>query len=218
MLFKTKKSAQAHARKTHGANYAEQFDFFEEDGEWGYEPKQIPPEDSTEQHAQEEGEEVPSDSSSIMGMLLGTVPIPPVPQAEKPASKEATGLKIEKDRPEANGIKRPSAGSTCAIIWNTADRISLENGAPAQFSQVANELQGYNEFTLKTQYARWRQFNGITGRLAQPKATRLPEGWQDAIDAVRSHIPAENEEQHEKLQGVKNPLELIQFLANNFGQ
>src|SRR5690554_4439873 len=38
-----------------------------------------------------------------------------------PNPQPATGLKIEKDRPEQNGIKRPSIGGKCRAIWDALD-------------------------------------------------------------------------------------------------
>src|SRR6478609_6991300 len=47
--------------------------------------------------------------------------------ADKPASAATgSGLKIEKDRPEQNGIKRPSAGGRCRAVWDALDAYRAE--------------------------------------------------------------------------------------------
>lgn len=81
--------------------------------------------------------------------------------------------KIEKNRAESNGVKRPSAGTFCANVWDLAQSMShLSETGPhiriATLSEVmkAAEARGINKFTARTQYARWRVFNGITGRLS----------------------------------------------------
>ena len=81
--------------------------------------------------------------------------------------------KIEKNRPENNGVKRPSAGTVCAAVWDTAATLSTLSESGGNHTKVATlsevtkacEAKGINKFTARTQYARWRVFNGITGRL-----------------------------------------------------
>jgi hypothetical protein len=77
-------------------------------------------------------------------------------------------------------------------------------------------LQGYNECTLRTQYARWRQFNGITGRLPnQQKQTKLPAEWQDAIDALIGKIPEDKVDAVKALEACKSPADLVAWIAHN---
>lgn len=88
--------------------------------------------------------------------------------------------KIEKNRPESNGVKRPSAGTLCAQVWDMASSMSNiaegmdgvknsmqdHNQVPTLSAVVkACEAVGINKFTARTQYARWRVFHGITGRI-----------------------------------------------------
>lgn len=80
-------------------------------------------------------------------------------QKPKLAEVERDGLKIQKDRAEANGVKRPSAGGICDQVW-----ILAEANQGKRFKEILEigQKQGINIFTIRTQYARWRKFNGIS--------------------------------------------------------
>lgn len=70
--------------------------------------------------------------------------------------------------PKQNGITRPASGSTTGIIWDVADEISAaQEGNPAAIAQLRADprIKQINENTLKTQYARWRAYHGIKGRV-----------------------------------------------------
>lgn len=90
---------------------------------------------------------------------------------EEPATRSQTLTKVERNRPEANGVKRPSNGTVCAQIWDLATEMSNGDEMPrakiATLSEVvkAAESKGINKYTARTQYARWRVFHGLTGRL-----------------------------------------------------
>jgi hypothetical protein len=68
--------------------------------------------------------------------------------------------------PEAkNGVSPPAAGTTSAAVWAVCDKLNGK-GTAATPSVVAEEVMkkhpDVNLSTLKTQIARWRQFNGMT--------------------------------------------------------
>jgi hypothetical protein len=94
------------------------------------------------------------------------------PQTSTESTRSQTITKIERNRPEANGVKRPSAGTVCDQVWQIATELSNGDEKPstriATLSEVvkASEAKGINKFTARTQYARWRVFHGITGRLS----------------------------------------------------
>ena len=139
----------------------------------------------------------------------------PVPTSKTESAPKGNGVKIEKDRPEQNGLKRPSAGSTCAIIWDTCDEISKTSGHTCTSAELFNALQGYNECTLRTQYARWRHFNGITGRLPnQQKTVKLPAEWGDAIDILSARLDKDSTAIVD-LQNASNPAELVAWIAKH---
>ena len=66
-----------------------------------------------------------------------------------------------------NGITRPATTNKCGKIWDTADAISAQIHGIASFALLKSHpaLTAFNMHTLKTQYARWRAFNGVHGRL-----------------------------------------------------
>lgn len=92
---------------------------------------------------------------------------------------------VRADKVAQNGITRPAATSLCGKIWATADAISEEMRGVCTISQLKNhaEIVGTNDHTIKTQYARWRAFNGISGRLPT-----VPAVHQDVAP-----LPAEGE-------------------------
>lgn len=84
------------------------------------------------------------------------------------------------ERQTKNNITRPAKGTTTGQIWDIADEISASKNGQG-FASIAElreraELKQTNENTLKTQYARWRSFNGLKGRQdAVPPAPAAPE-------------------------------------------
>ena len=85
------------------------------------------------------------------------------PKTEKPAKVEM---------PEQNGIRQPKPGTSCAQIWDRANTMSGELGAAVAVGDLMTVLvaEGYNESTIKTQYARWRKFHGVEGRIESDAA------------------------------------------------
>jgi len=74
-----------------------------------------------------------------------------------------TGLKIEKERPESNGVKRPSIGGKCRAIWDALDAYRAETGELPD-SKVVKALaadEGWNPNNASIEYYQWRKFNGI---------------------------------------------------------
>ncbi|VAY27991.1 hypothetical protein SLURMMXVI_120024 [Escherichia phage vB_Eco_SLUR76] len=96
-------------------------------------------------------------------------------QAEKAAEKAREKAEREKAKeanrmPEQNGVRRPQPETSCGRAWALMDQISATLGQPAPISYVLNLAgrHGLNEDTVKTQYARWKKFNGVTGRVPMP--------------------------------------------------
>lgn len=87
------------------------------------------------------------------------------PKARKPV-QNPTGNKIEKNRPEQNGMKYPSAGTKTRVIWDLCDATTKELGCPLKVSELRERVaQGTNENMMKSQYSYWRKFHNITGRI-----------------------------------------------------
>jgi len=76
------------------------------------------------------------------------------------------GIKIEKERPEQNGIVRPSTGGKCRNIWDMCDAIYKDTGelpTRKQMKQLAKD-KSWNVTTCGIQMYQWRRFNGFIGR------------------------------------------------------
>lgn len=83
------------------------------------------------------------------------------PVAVAPVS---TGLTIEKNRPERNGYKRPSAGGVCRAIWNYCTELQATQATPVTIKQAkANStLQGWDLVTTTVQFYQWRKWSAPT--------------------------------------------------------
>lgn len=75
------------------------------------------------------------------------------------------GIKIEKDRPDQNGIVRPSVGGKCRQVWDFCDSVYAggQLPMPKQMREWAKEV-GANENNAVIEMYQWRKFNGINGR------------------------------------------------------
>jgi hypothetical protein len=80
-----------------------------------------------------------------------------------------TGLSDElkdMDRPkvetvEKNGVKRPKANSVTGIAWAMFDKMDkVEEFKATVFEQL--KANGMNPSTIRTQFAHWKKFNGIS--------------------------------------------------------
>jgi hypothetical protein len=91
------------------------------------------------------------------------------------SAKTMPAAKVQVNRSEQNGVKHPSEGTICDQVWVIAQNLSgfVAEGKASDHSKVATlsqvvkaaEAAGINKYTARTQYARWRVFNGILGRL-----------------------------------------------------
>lgn len=76
-----------------------------------------------------------------------------------------------------NGVTRPKPDTLCGRIWHAADSITVKKGSAAAIAElkVHPDVEGVNAHTVKTQYARWRQFNNFSGRI-EPAQTAESSG------------------------------------------
>ena len=216
--YKTEQIAKQQASKKFGKDWEANYSILECEDGFEIAPKLADPEPEVEVQAEpESAPAAPSMLAGLIGNMLNPESVPQAPKVEAPKKQaEKTGKSVEQNRPEQNGLKRPSSGSTCAIIWDTCDRITSETEHTCTSAELFNALQGYNECTLRTQYARWRQFNGITGRLPnQQKQTKLPVEWQDAIDSLRVRIADDKVDAIKALEACKTPTDLVAWIAHN---
>jgi len=86
-------------------------------------------------------------------------------KADALAAKEAS--KTQGKMPMQNDVRRPKPESTCGKCWATYDKLSADRGSPCAIADAKKilEAQGINEATIRTQYAHWRKFNGVSGRV-----------------------------------------------------
>lgn len=70
-----------------------------------------------------------------------------------------TGYKIEKDREERNGVKRPSAGGACAAVWDHLDANPMTTAK--ELREVA-AAKGWNVNNAICELYAWRKFVGST--------------------------------------------------------
>ena len=108
---------------------------------------------------------------------------------EKAAAKAAKEAEKEANKmPEQNGVRRPKPETLCGKVWAEADRLSNALGQATPVRNLIDSMvpQGMNEGNIKAEYARWRKFNGITGRVALPKPKPAPATTSD------SSAPAES--------------------------
>lgn len=99
------------------------------------------------------------------------------------AAKEAEQAKA-KQQPEQNGVRRPKPDGACGKAWGVFDEVSKANGSPASIGEALPKAGalGVNEATTRTQYARWRKYYGVTGRVEAPKtAEAAPVEPQKAV-------------------------------------
>lgn len=92
-------------------------------------------------------------------------------KADKEAAKAAKEAeKANSKMPEQNGVRRPKPDTLCGKAWTIFDNISAKNGAPASIKESldAARADGLNEGNVKAEYARWRKFYAISGRIAAP--------------------------------------------------
>lgn len=94
-------------------------------------------------------------------------------EAKKLADAEELAKKKEAEKmPESNGVRRPKPDTLCGKAWAIFDEISASTGQPAQIKPAleVGKARGLNEGNVRVEYARWRKFFGISGRLQAPAA------------------------------------------------
>lgn len=82
------------------------------------------------------------------------------------------------DKKVQNGVTRPAENTLCSKIWSTADAISAATHSvcPIAALKEHEDMKAVNDHTVKTQYAKWRQFNGVVGRLPKIHAVHQTQG------------------------------------------
>lgn len=102
--------------------------------------------------------------------------------AKEQAKADAKAAREANRMPEQNGIRRPKPDTLCGKAWAIFDSVSQKNGAPASIGESMElaKADGLNEANVRAEYARWRKFHGITGRIESPKAETTSAGAEQA--------------------------------------
>jgi DNA polymerase III gamma/tau subunit len=88
------------------------------------------------------------------------------------AAADAKAAKEANKQPEQNGVRRPKPDGACGKAWAHMDELTLARGGstvPIAALLEATNAAGLNEGNVRAEYARWRKFNGVTGRIVDPK-------------------------------------------------
>lgn len=99
---------------------------------------------------------------------------PAAKPAAKPAPKAAKPPKAPAEAKEArvsqNGITRPKPGGNTGNVWEACDAVHAKKGSAPTFAEVDEHIEkkwpAIPTATRRSNYAVWRKFNGITGRVA----------------------------------------------------
>lgn len=119
--------------------------------------------------AEEETNVAPAPSASAfgafaLGQLTASAAAAPQPtaRAQREGATPTAGLKIQKDRPMQNGMRRQSAGSVGDKLWALFDA-----AGPAVTLEQAKALAtdaGLSPTSAAIALYNWRKFNGIASR------------------------------------------------------
>lgn len=140
------------------------------------------------------GDALPPDTSSGTVRSRSSAPTPPSEDnsmatkkpakkaakktvAKKAATKKAATKKAPAKRTtgeaqeERNGVKRPKPGGNTAQVWDACDALYAKKGACPTFKEVDEYVEKKNAdiptATRRSNYAVWRKFHGITGRVSE---------------------------------------------------
>lgn len=93
-------------------------------------------------------------------------------KAQKALDKEANKMPVQ------NGIRRPGPDGKCGRAWALMDEMSKKLGAPVAIADllVQSTAAGLNPAMTRSNYAVWRKFNNVQGRV-------VPVGKQLAVEA-----------------------------------
>lgn len=92
-------------------------------------------------------------------------------EAKITAAGDAKAAKLATRQPEQNGIRRPGAAGLCGQVWTMADDMSAKMGQPVPVVDLLESglSKGMNPSNVRTEYARWKKFHGLTGRIVKPE-------------------------------------------------
>lgn len=89
---------------------------------------------------------------------FGEARVPMDLSPKKVAAPVGTGIKIEKQREERNGLKRPSVGGVCRQVWDWCDAFLAANGKAPKPSDLKTSGFGWNQNNAVAELYRWKKF------------------------------------------------------------
>lgn len=91
-------------------------------------------------------------------------------KADLAAKEAAAAARLANKQPVQNGVRRPKPETLCGKVWAIADEVSNELKSAAPIATVLERglAKGLNENNIKCEYAGWRKFHGVTGRIQTP--------------------------------------------------
>lgn len=97
-------------------------------------------------------------------------------KAAKLAAKEAEkaaklAAKESNKMPEQNGIRHPKPNTKTGEVWAKCNELSTKLGRTVTRAEILAALPDTVKDTVTTQYAFWRKFHGISGRVTIPVET-----------------------------------------------
>lgn len=101
------------------------------------------------------------------------VPAKKTAPAKTAPAKAPKATKVAVDRDTQNGVTRPRPGGNTAAVWEAADVITAKKGSAATFKEIDAKLDASEKTshiptaTRRSNYAVWRKYNGITGRVTE---------------------------------------------------
>jgi len=114
------------------------------------------------------------------------------PTKQRKPKPETTGLKIQKDRVERNGIKQPSLGGLCRAVWDACADMQALQDTPLAVKQVKEHAAtvGWNVNNAVIEFYRWKKWAAPT-----------------AEEQLAAHEEARNAEAEEQLAATPAPAE-----------
>ena len=107
--------------------------------------------------------------------------------------------------PMQNGIRRPKPETLCGQAWAIFDEVSQQKGSPAAIGEclpIAIE-RGLNPTNVRVEYARWRKYFGVTGRIENPLLSEKKAAAEAAKAEAKAKKDAERQASKAKKEAEK---------------
>jgi hypothetical protein len=131
----------------------------------------LPHDEPAEDREEEPADEAPAAPSAFGSFAMAQLTAPSNSAAVEPAraSREGatptSGLKIQKDRPEQNGVRRQSAGSVGDKLWTLYDAAGKD--VTLEQAKAMAMAAGLSPTSAAIALYNWRRFHGVQSRSAK---------------------------------------------------